>query len=456
MRMRTAALAAACLLTLPAARHRAINIGVQLSAERSFIITDKPILETFTFERVLDTLVARSGATGLTSAQLYRQWFDTQNPKPGLADPAGPHCDDVVAGGIPTLNGYARRCPTLEGPLAAQPFTSGEYFPIEIVNRFDMAPQNGANCGQYRIVFARKSSKLHAIFEAFLPNPHPETGIAGCSAVAQFWAGLSGISSLEERRAKLETFFFDGLPGFEPVVVPEHYASPGGIRTLQISTTVEMLQFRIARQCASGTCMMRVVPDALENAPFGAYLDASDQSDRATRFRAEFLAQIPNLAIPDVNGYFIRVPNEYLIGDIAPSDTGTPPFTYAFQFGRNNSPAAADEYRARVQAELAKVGSTLTPEQVVSRAETLHCVGCHFFGGTDIGDGLEFPGSSAFGEHVTEVLRDGEAGAGTRYSVSPAVEQVFVPNRMKILKAFLLNGTAPAHSQSHPDMPGRE
>src|SRR6185369_14143806 len=140
MRFRTAALAAVCLLSLAApSRRRAVQIGtdVSLIAERSFIITDKPILEPFTFERVLDTLVARSGAPGLKAAQLYRQWFDTQNPKPGLADPAGPHCDDVLVGGKASLNGFARRCPTAEGALAATPFTSGEYFPIELVNRFD-------------------------------------------------------------------------------------------------------------------------------------------------------------------------------------------------------------------------------------------------------------------------------------------------------------------------------
>ena len=48
------------------------------------IITDLALLEGFTFQRVLDQLIARSGVPNLTSAQLFRQWFDTQNPKTGI------------------------------------------------------------------------------------------------------------------------------------------------------------------------------------------------------------------------------------------------------------------------------------------------------------------------------------------------------------------------------------
>lgn len=440
-----------CLLTLTgAARRRSVRSPggepQQLIAERSFIISDLPILEAFPFERVLDALVAHSGATGLTSAQLYRQWLDTQNPKPGLADPAGPHCDDVVVGGVAMLNGFPRRCPTQEGALAATPFTSGEYIPIEIVNRFDMAPRDGANCGQYRMVFARKTSKFHVIFEAVLPNPHRENGIEGCRAVAQFWADLSNVASLAERRSRLETFFFDGLPGFAPAILPEHFANAGGIRTLQFGRVLHMLQFRVDRKCAAGACSMRIVPDALENTAFGAFLDVSNDSDLAKRFREEFIRQLPNLAVRDINGYFLNIPNEYLIGDPTPSDSGIPPFIYDITFGRGRLQQEADAYRARIQAELTKLGSTLTPDNIVTRAETLNCVGCHFLT-ADIGNGVIFQQPFGRGQHVTEdTLVAGEAGPQTRYAISEPVTQVFVPNRMKILKEFLSRGTPPVHS----------
>src|SRR6266513_2223844 len=101
--MRIAALSTAIVLTLVAAtgtsKRRAVSpppVITQLDARRSLIITDLAVLEGFTFQRVLDQLIARSGVPNITSAQLFRQWFDTQNPKPGLADAAGPHCDDFM------------------------------------------------------------------------------------------------------------------------------------------------------------------------------------------------------------------------------------------------------------------------------------------------------------------------------------------------------------------------
>ena len=220
--MRIAALSTAIVLTLVAAtgtsRRRAVPPPpaqiTQLDARRSMVITDLVLLEGFTFQRVLDQLIARSGVPNITSAQLFRQWFDTQNPKPGLAEPAGPHCDDFMTNGSPSFNGLPRRCPTLEGALAATPFTSGEYFPIALVNRFDQAPADGSNCGQFRLVFARTmpfTQRLHIIMEPVLRNPNPSAGLAGCRAVAEFWAGLTKVDSQADRRAKLESFFSSSL-----------------------------------------------------------------------------------------------------------------------------------------------------------------------------------------------------------------------------------------------------
>ncbi len=56
------------------------------------------MLTGFGFERVMQTLTDRSGTT-TTPLALYRQWFDTQNPKPGLAAADAPHCDDFITDG---------------------------------------------------------------------------------------------------------------------------------------------------------------------------------------------------------------------------------------------------------------------------------------------------------------------------------------------------------------------
>lgn len=90
--MRIATLSTAIVLTLVAAtgasrRHAASPPAApitQLDPRRSMVITDLALLEGFTFQRVLDQLIARSGVPNITSAQLFRQWFDTQKPEAGI------------------------------------------------------------------------------------------------------------------------------------------------------------------------------------------------------------------------------------------------------------------------------------------------------------------------------------------------------------------------------------
>jgi len=134
--MRRSLIAVAIAILLIAAKTRSVRSPSPpkpLSGTRSFEITDKAIVAPFTLDRVLAQLIARSGVSGLTPQQLMRQMYDTQNPKPGMADPAGPHCDDTVIGGIPAFNGFPRRCPTPEGQLAATPYADGEFHTRNVV-----------------------------------------------------------------------------------------------------------------------------------------------------------------------------------------------------------------------------------------------------------------------------------------------------------------------------------
>src|ERR1041385_6935682 len=247
--MRKTARLVCCLFPPVAARRRVVAPPsappAPIDIHRSIILTDLNDTVNFNLERVLQALIKDSGATDTTPLSMYRQWFDTQNPKPGLFVADAPHCDDFLTDGEPSFNGFERRCPTPEGILATSnpfststPFALGDYTPIGISNRFDLAPADGSNCGQYRIVFAnttRKApvEKLHLIFEAVLPNPNPAAGIEACRPVAQFWADLSAVDNFTERRARLDRFFFDGIAGFEPVLRAAHFAARAGrIRTL--------------------------------------------------------------------------------------------------------------------------------------------------------------------------------------------------------------------------------
>lgn len=451
-------LSLAVFFTLAApTRHHAVNPPVEkapepitsLDARRSMVVTDVALLEGFTFQRFLDQLITRSGVHNLTSAQLFRQWFDTQNPKPGLADASAPHCDDFVTGGNFSFNGFPRRCPTPEGALASMPYTAGEYFPIALTNRFDQTPADGSNCGQYRIIYAKRLApglRLHVILEPVLRNPNPSAGLAGCRPVAQFWADLTKIDSVAERRAKLEQFYFDGIPGVAPVIDADHFSvTGGGIRTTQIATVnaaPRMYQFHVTKDCSAGDCTLRMTPDILPNMIFGSLFDSTDTSAQAKAFRDAFVEQVPSLAVRNANEFFMDIPKAYVIAESDPLDESKA-FEYARPFSQSKT--AAPDFKNRIQAKLTSIGSTLTPEDIVHRAETQNCVGCHFFSGP-VGEGVQFPHSLDGIQHVTE---DGsEPGdGGQRFVISTGMRDTYIPHRMQILIDFLNSGKAPVKSQ---------
>ncbi|HVR44380.1 MAG TPA: hypothetical protein VMS56_13160 [Thermoanaerobaculia bacterium] len=458
-----ALLLSALVLTLlvSASRRRPSRPEPQhLDINRSFAVTDTVILDGFSFERVMNTLVERSGVRGMSATMLYQQWFDTQNPKPGLVSADSPHCDDFLTDGKPSFNNFPRRCPTPEGALAiTNPFVPPSYIPLALINRFDMTPADGSNCGQYRVIFAKTDNiapldRVHLIFEAALPNPDPSTGLAGCKPVAQFWAELSSIDSIAERRARLENFFFTGISGFAPVIHPDHLsrAAGGSVRSLHYTSGARVgprfYQFRLEKTCSSSACSLTMQPDVLENTITGRLFDGNNQTPIAQRFRKEFLRQVESLSIRDVNGYFMNIPSEYLLAESDPG-SGEYALFYGIAFTVGRFSAEGRKFHEDIQAELNRIGSPLKPLDLVSRAETQTCVGCHFVAGP-IGAGEVFPRSLFGFEHLSEIIREpGEAGP--RFSISPAMRDVFIPHRMEILRQFLSAGTAPVHSNSPDD-----
>ncbi len=87
----------------------------------------------------------------------------------------------------------------------------------------------------------------------------------------------------------------------------------------------------------------------------------------------------------------------------------------------------------------------MTPEQIILRAETRNCVGCHFLT-ADVGEGVTFTGSIDGIQQVTEDTPEIAEG-GPRYLISTAMRDTFIPHRMQILIDFLNSGKAPVRSQ---------
>lgn len=422
----------------------------RINGQASLAETDERVLAPFTLERVM-AKIAGTADVRTTPRELWTQWWSTQalgfGAKNGL-----PHCDDEKgANGAPARNGFAIVCPAQESFLASiDPFDAQSrhgFIPIGIFNRFDLTPADGSNCGEYRMVFAKRSGisdvndRALAIFEAVMPNPHRELGVEGCRPLAQFFAHQTDLEFDEAARAKnWERFFFDGIGEFPAAFDAANFTRTGGrVRTNQfmfktpggfsLSQNWRMYQFSLVRRCTAGDCELVMEPALLTRTPMPSLLN--DPSLRGQRFRTELAALLPQLADPDANAFHLDNSAEFDAGQISTVD----------DFVRLD--AASTEF---LRTELARIGSPLTPEQAARRLNVLTCGGCHESSTTlgafpDIGYGEAWPLPSQGFVQVSEASQN---KSGFRYGMSDALETKFIPHRVAVLENFLNRAVPPS------------
>lgn len=439
-----------------------------IDIHRSLAIIDLPTLgaedaygrERFSLQRVLGKIASTSRTThGITPLTLYRRLWDTNNDKAHAYFPDGQHCDDEKdAYGNPVLGGSPLECPRQEGVLANtqahHPFCShagcDPYSPIAIVNRFDLAPENGQTCGQYRIVYGKGTAgqtpvdmagnpdpfnRNLMIFEAVLPNPHPAQGLAGCGPVVAYWAALSAEPSIAKRAAALDRFFFDGIPGFPAAFDFDHFTGAVDPETeVQLSGQVRANQFmfledgqpwqlreyNLARQCKGPryhrVCEAKVKMVSPKINPDASLFDDANQSPRALAFRDPYnprgiFGQLQDLMAPDLNLINMNGLGPEFNGSQSSSsplflDPTAPPPPVITTFDDTNYLAKitlSGPFIAKLQSTLVGMGSKLGAVHIVRRAQTQSCAGCHqlststaaFFGGKSeaprLGGGLTWP-----------------------------------------------------------------
>jgi hypothetical protein len=422
----------------------AATTAVTIDPRRSLIVTEVAISNAFPILTVLNRLVAGSPQS-MMAKQLYDQWMDTHNAAPGIGQ--GPHCNDQVTNGVATMNGFQYDCPRAEGRLVGTNPTNGSpdsFRAVAVVNRFDLATdprKGGTDCGEYRIIYAKMSgetsttNRVQIIFEGVLPNPAPNgVDLTGCRPVAQFLADLSQNPDPTDRINKLKSFYFDGLPGFEPVVKASHYgfataAAPGQIRmNLFMQQNWALREYRLALV----NNLLKVVPQPTHQSPAGLLFDETNGDPRGADFRSAFLDVVSSLAINDINTFNMdTLPATFNAGD--GDQQSTTKSNYPTNFAKSPSFAAA------IQSRLTAAGSTLTPAQVVERSMAMSCAGCHqLSNGRNLGGGLVWPSSMGF-VHVSEKFsdRDTSPEGQARFRISPALANVFLPRRKAVLEAFL-------------------
>jgi hypothetical protein len=394
--------------------------------ERSLAVTDPAILAKFSFKRVM-TRINTNGKSSITPLRLYQDWMNSWATCQAGVDP----------------NGYGIDCERPESQFASfDPFatTGARFVPVGLFNRFDLAPSNGADCGEYRIVYAlvdRPGDRAFIIFEARLPNPTPGQGLKGCAPVADFWARLSTDTDVASRATKLERFYFNGLTSgsvtFSPVVTAANYGlgaaanttGKGQIRTNFFADFTEwhLREFKLKKPCAAGeSCRLALSHVTVKTNPADELFRGTHAN--APAFQSSFLNQIATLSRKNAATIAMAVGNGH--NEFESSSQGQ-----AVQY-RSFTQAP---FRTTIQGRI--TNPNLTVNNILDRATTQTCGGCHqLSNNVNLGDGVTWPSSLGF-VHVDEGR-----------SLSSALTSSFLPRRLTVLRGFLNNqcGAAPGEA----------
>ena len=385
-----------------------------INVARSLAVTDPVVLAKFPLKRVM-TAIAQSALATNTPRSMYQAWMGTfANCTNSKVDP----------------NHYGIVCPRVESQLATiDPFalTGAHYIPVALTNRFDLAPTSGANCGEYRIVYALTGGPGRAflIFESKLPNPTPTLGLAGCAPVADFWAQLSTVATATTLAARLDAFYFTGLLAgttqFEPVVKASHYGLSvnGGAHALgQIRTNLfanfaqwQLREFKLTKACASDVaCPLVIDPVAVRTNPANELFAGTHAN--APAFQTSFLSHLASLqaASAATIGLFDSVRFDEFESVSQGSDV----------IYRNFATAA---FKTQIAGA---IKPTLTADNILDRAETQTCAGCHqLSNNANLGGGVTWPPSLGFVQIDESSM------------LSQALITVFLPRRAQVLTSFL-------------------
>ncbi len=354
--------------------------------------------------------------------------------------------------------------------------------PIALFNRFDLAPADYSNCGEYRIVYAlypNDAGRVLVIFEGRVRNPNGNLDLAGrkatCGLLAKFWEDLSIAGTNSKAFQKdLENFYYNGiklravapnvsasLPAgtfvtFPSVVRFANYGNPLGQVRLNLFRGGDWMLTETAIHVVGG--VNKFVGQQVGSTPLvELYRDngSAALAELQAQFRGEFRTSYMNsLTVPEQVGpdtlastpacppLNFTVPSLREFNDFeshsedddvnlqAPNRTGT--------VGVGKIRELAVRYiqprqnRTAIATAAQKRFNNLTDSIVLNRANAATCAGCHqtavgstIFKKAD-GTELVWPDSGGF-VHVDDIGLSGRPPAMT--SLSPALNSCFLPQR---------------------------
>jgi hypothetical protein len=437
----------------PGTSGHACNPNLSVTSDGpALLVNDPAVLERFSLERVLQQLIDTSPEPNKTPEELLKRLFDTQNTTAGAVFPDNPHCDSPDNTAF--KNGPAVDCPRAEGALAKSPGlfdpAHPDYFvPVALVNRMDLMPQGLTTCGEFRIVFAKASGRTNPndrvflIFEGALENPI--FALEGCMPVASLWASLEKETEPEAIAAKLEAFYFTGIPGFKPLVHPDNLGIIGGeddpygatrgqIRLSQhMQDPWDLREFRVTG--AGGGAPFYFRPVTVKNNPLPKLFDTSVTTPAAQEFRMNFLVtDVYTLgSTHDLGKMRMRTLNTFNAGQSALAGPAATNYMIQAKIA-GGVPAMTSD----IATQLTSMGlggecppsDPLDAQAIVARASVQTCAGCHapaqFIGAERrLGGGVTIPNTHR------------PAPKDENGTISPALEEVFLPRRAAVMSQYL-------------------
>ncbi len=397
-----------------------------LREERVLLERNVNAVAQISLTNVFDALVSNEGGGG-EPLDLYHELIDSYASASNARMPNAVHCGDETTNGEASLNGYPIVCDRVE----ANQFDNVEaFFATSFVNRIDLAPLNGAHCGQQRITFANNSqNRMFLIFENQIPNPAPELGLKGCAPIAQFWSDANSISNPVERGQRLARAFLIGDPdlaaaGFGPFVSAGNLtAGSGQIRANSFDQDPWTLrEFKLTTDGES----LRVIPFPVGEAPNGQLWNDEVDLPAGEACRQNFIDAVPQLLSDD------PAEMSFVIADACRDSESRNDFAQAYPF------QMSEGFRQRLAEALAPV-TNLSADDIATRAQFAgSCIGCHEEAtGSFLGNGVFAPFSNSF-VHIQEFgVQCPNPAEGTCFQASPALTQVFLPRRMRALADIL-------------------
>ena len=374
----------------------AFNMAPTVLPQRSLTERNAAALTGFTMRETLTRIASNGGVVGGPA------WHDAifKNLTRGFQfpDESGPFCDSNTVDNVSVVDGFAVECPGNGGPLVGH---IEDWEGLAVSNRFDLAPAGGEDCGEARLAFYvppgvdGAPGRSFIIFEAVIPNPHPETGLEGCRALESFWAGLAAIDDPAVRGGKLVQAYYAGEPslrtaGFKPFMTFDNFGpGKGRVRTEVFGGNRALWNFREFRLLAGGGAV--AMPDA-QSLPVDMFKDpVPDRGPhpKAALCQRELLDGLSTLLRSDVNALGIDLAPDCFAGESTNSDP-----RFEDNIGLPSQAAFANALEARAQALAPQ--ANLTATQIAARAEFAGtCIGCHQrFDETasrDLGQGLTLP-----------------------------------------------------------------